>query len=136
MERKISEILINAKKLIEKKENWTTMYSARDMNGISVSPRGASAHSFCSIGAIERVCDDFMYGGPQNKATWYLRRAAKSFTTDYTRLMPISSAVGSVSDYNDNHTHVEVMAMWDKAIELALADEKRQEEAQDSPEPQ
>jgi hypothetical protein len=130
MERKVSEILINAKKLIEKKENWTTMYSARDMNGFSVSSRSASAHSFCSLGAIERVCDDFMYAGPQKKAASYLHKAEKRLFAGPFMF------IGSVSCFNDNHTHAEVMAMWDKAIELALADEKKQKEAQSSPEPQ
>lgn len=97
---KDSEILKEAKKLIENPENWTQHAYARTKHDQIIHVNSPLACKFCSLGAVEYLCDSNWSDTP---AVMFLAKAAD----------------GPIGLYNDNHTHEEVMQAWDKAIALA-----------------
>lgn len=99
---KPSEILRKAKALIDTPEKWTQKVYARDSNDNDVSYAANSACKFCSLGALHRTSDNLYL------AMDYLGKRFGTF----------------IDNYNDTHTHAEVMAKWDEAIALAEADER------------
>jgi hypothetical protein len=88
------EILIAARKLIEKPENWTQETSARDAAGRETLPTSPRAVCWCASGAILRAGR-----ADAGNALFALR------------------SVGNIAHFNDTHTHPEVLALLDKAIE-------------------
>lgn len=105
---KVRDLIISARKVIEKPENWTTQYYARDADNEMCSIESANAVCFCSLGALRKVLynnggmdifgrQDFLY----DTAAGFLKAVA---------------GIGDVADYNDNHTHAEVLALFDKTI--------------------
>jgi len=101
------QILINAKKLIAKPENW--------MQGRYGVPAPASLHGpkYVKLDAFGALCEagKGQYGGFTERAWRYLGDAidGKCFIA-----------------YNDTHTHAEVLAGFDRAI--ALFDSKAAED--------
>lgn len=93
--------LIAAKALIDTPEKWIQGNAAEDAKGNQISPHDVAAVRFCSVGALGHVFSDDEYGD----AVDYL----KSHLGGY----------GFVAEFNDTHTHAEVMAAWDRAIEAA-----------------
>lgn len=81
----------------------------------------------CSLGAIRHVAtrDPITaqvqwFGGQVLAATDYLAEGmGLSHLAQVDRLE-------AIADWNDSHTHEQVMAAWDRAIELAKADEEIQ----------
>ena len=91
------QILINAKKLIAKPESW--------MQGRYGIPAPAPAHGpeFSKLDAFGALCEagKGQYGGFTERAWRYLGDAIDG-------KCPIA--------YNDEHTHVEVLAAFDRAV--------------------
>jgi hypothetical protein len=100
---KASEILIKAKEVIVDPKNWIQRSYALDKDNNTLYGSDKNSICFCSIGAIQKV----LGRNKLNKAENFLREAAG----------------GNMVDYNDNHSHSEVMEVWDKAIELSLQNE-------------
>ncbi len=100
---KTNELLIEARRLIEKPENWLQRTYARDTDGTPVPDTDPSACRFCSKGALyaaafrNRVDED-----EEDKAS-----------------KALDAAVGGrpFVKFNDTHTHAEVLAAFDRAIE-------------------
>lgn len=69
---------------------------------------------FCSYGAL-RVAN--------NRDTDY-KLVGAEYLWKAIEMVSNGSEVYSIDQYNDSHSHSEVMAMWDRAIELAEAEEK------------
>lgn len=113
---KNSEILIKAKEVIVDPKNWVKGYYALDKNRSPVG-RGTylGAVCFCSVGAIQKVVGD------TGNVLLYLHkvREVTKFLGDV--------AGEHITEYNDNHQHYEVMEVWDKAIELSLQNELKEE---------
>lgn len=98
---KYSDYLKAAKALIDSPEKWTQGEYWRDAEGNSVD-RPVDAACMCSMGALLAT------PGPAGPvACNYLMEACND---------------QCVVEFNDTHSHAEVMQMWDKAIELALKD--------------
>lgn len=120
---KNSEILTQARKLIENEENWTHYNLARDPSSKPVDPTSPDAVCFCSVGAVAKVTNTPYK--PENDQRVY--------NCGPVRLL--SKAVGILTDfdwetiwiYNDNATssHESILAVFDKAIELAKAQESK-----------
>ena len=102
---KISEKLEAAKALIADPKNWTQDTYARDVHGEPTSPESMDAVCWCSLGALKKT-DSYLEG-----AGLLLRSISGVSKHPF------------IPSFNDTRTHEEVMAMWDRAIELAKSDE-------------
>lgn len=101
------EILIGARKLIEKPENWTQGAKSRDINGKpSVFGYKASAVCWCMLGAMEMTGKSLF---ANNKAQ---------------QVIELVINMNSIIRWNDSpdRTHAEVLAAFDRAIELCSED--------------
>ena len=97
----VRDVLIRARERISVPERWTQGAVARDINGSDVMTHSKRAVCWCSMGAIKAEAGELQY------------RAALNFLTGIQG--------ECVHEYNDTHTHTEVLAMFDKAIEEAEA---------------
>lgn len=104
------EILSKAKDLISDPAKWTTGASYRDAKGRDVS-YSAKVCSFCAIGAINAIANP-----TASVRIWPEQEEA--FTL-LQRVIVANSDDGYISAFNDNHTHAEVLAMFDLAIKNA-----------------
>lgn len=101
----VTQILVAAKALIANPVNWTQGAGARNLVGQSVPVLSDEAHSFCSLGALDKALSVRDHSpGMDEKAYSFLGKSAANV---------------SISLFNDRHSHEEVMEMWDKAIHLA-----------------
>lgn len=96
------EILKAARELISVPERWTQGAAARHKNGNVIGWNTANASCWCSTGAVM-------------KCGLHHADSALSLLAEVT-------SVGSVPYYNDTHTHAEVLAMFDRAISIAEAE--------------
>ena len=108
---KISDVLIKAKTLIKDPENWTQRVSARDNLYEPVPVMSRNAVCFCTYGAVDRALG-LEKSVHYHEVTRPLREACAAI-----------SGSSKVAEYNDTHTHLEVLALFDKAIELAKESE-------------
>ena len=93
------ETLLKAKGLISTPRSWCQHNFAVRANGQDTSAYDAEAVAWCALGAISKVRSNM-----DTPVDTYLAMAASPM---------------SVSVFNDSHTHEEVLAMFDRAIELA-----------------
>lgn len=93
------ETLKAARDLISDPARWTQKTQARDRHGRNVDFLNDDAVCWCTLGAIAKA--DFDLWGKQSDADKVLRR-----------LVPR----GLVGQFNDTHTHAEVIALFDAAI--------------------
>ena len=98
------DILKAARALIDTPEKWTRGLNARDAHGQDVRPNSLEAVCFCARGAIIRSA-----GFEHIDAYELLQNALPIGGNDF------------VPAYNDNPdtTHADIMALFDRAIELA-----------------
>lgn len=110
---RMSNILRQAKSLIEDKSKWCRNAYAFTESGLRTTGYDADACKFCSIGALQRVLPLGTGGAPAEftEAVVTLDRATEG---------------SLIHTYNDNHTHAEVMRLWDNAISLAEKEELAQ----------
>jgi len=94
----VKQILIEARELISDPRHWTTCAWARDEFGKSVGVSCGTA--FCSVGAIERAAGD-----------WRLEKYAA--LDAFRRVVQCDY----LPEFNDTHTHAEVLAAFTRAIE-------------------
>jgi hypothetical protein len=90
------EILKAAKALITDEKNWAQGCIARSASGEEVGALNPTACRFCAVGAIQKVATD----------------ESRIPVIDILR----SLAKGSVSFFNDSHSHAEVLSLFDLAI--------------------
>lgn len=112
-ERSAAEILRAARKRIEDPERWTTEQYARTESGASADPNEESACKWCAKGAI---CAELGVSDPlplESPLLWFLRKAAS---------VKYGSTCGDVVTINDTRGHAAVLALYDRAIELAEAE--------------
>lgn len=96
-------MLVEARKLISNKENWTQGAYAQDSKGRPVTGRSPYATCFCAFGAIDKIAE--MAFNP-----------VKSIRSQLEYLDLFTEDIGVIK-YNDSHTHEEVLSLFDKAIE-------------------
>lgn len=100
------ETLIAARDLITPPERWTTGFRARFENRMLCDPRDPDAVCFCAVGAIHKFCYDERW---TDTSAFKLLRLGMDPTMDYV----------DIARWNDTHTHAEVLAAFDRAIEFA-----------------
>lgn len=99
------EYLRAAKALIQNPDNWC--------KGAMRKPKADGTCRFCAAGAVNEVC-------PVGVGGWRITENLQVFKvlTDVVRGLPREQSL-SAPHFNDSHTHAEVMALFDKAIEQA-----------------
>lgn len=102
---KTSEILRAARALIEDPAHWTKETYARTRTGRECAIDSRSAVAFCAIGSLTRIRTDA-------DAFLGARRGLAVCCGD------------SIADFNDTHTHTEVIAAFDCAIKKAEQEEQ------------
>ncbi len=101
------ELLTSARNLIADPEHWTQRAFARDGFGNSIGPTADSACSWCSLGALTKSFGNI----------WWPESHCEPLEQAIGQLHPDN--LMSLADFNDSHTHQEVLAVFDKAIENA-----------------
>lgn len=107
----IAATLTAARALIASPENWTTEKMARTVDDDLALPNDALACKFCAMGAIKRAqwgITDLHYATGSSLAFLYLKDT----------LMRVHN-YNNIPHFNDTHTHAEVIALFDAAIESA-----------------
>jgi hypothetical protein len=114
------EGLVKSRKLIEREENWCVGYLHRMTFG------GLQQH--CAVGAIQwGIC---VPGERSNPREGRLFDDTLAFLASFVPKKTLRSAWDHVAFYNNEHTHKDVLALFDKAIERC----KQIEELKTSPE--
>lgn len=106
---KPSDILKAGLALIRDKAHWTQHAAARNKYRKTVDATNPDACSWCSYGALLKTTND-------TDASMYDIESYLYQAVAYT---------GSYIFFNDTRSHADVVAMWEKAIRLAEADEVR-----------
>ncbi|KQS84282.1 hypothetical protein [Rhizobium sp. Leaf383] len=112
----IYSVLERAQSLIRDPKNWAKEAYARDENGSDVTERDCNLYEatdpratcWCSVGAVLKVAD-LPISTDNHPALSLLEKAAGG------------SGPGLIPEVNDGSTHAEIMALFDKAKELARA---------------
>lgn len=103
------EQLLAARKLIADPNKWTQGVLARTAARGRVSPESSYATCWCSLGALHRVTSNTHVDKRVHdlllKAVWEVEPSFKGF----------------FYEYNDSHTHAEVLGCFDRAIASAGA---------------
>lgn len=99
------QVLQDARTLIANRENWTKGENARDHKGMAVETEDPRAVCFCAEGAIRRASGDRL-----------------NFEA-IDALCAVTRGAKALWRWNDvrGRTHSQVLAAFDRAIELALA---------------
>lgn len=94
-DKSVLEVLVEARRLIERPECWTQGGYGRRADGTSVGERDPWACAFCMGGAVERAGGGLIYGA-----------CAKAMGLEY------------FAAFNDapGRTHAEVLAKFDEGI--------------------
>ena len=100
----VKELLIAARAKIEKPENWTTGWYAKTATGRQCNTDDPEAICFCSMGAIDAAAGIDVY---------LAQRAYYELQLVLERI--IYPGFG-IAEFNDTHTHAQVLDMFDKAI--------------------
>lgn len=99
------ELLQRVRKRIRDPKRWTQNAIARNYSGAPVWPENQSAVCWCVVGAIVREVYE------SGERDWYT--ADKIADILHHNQMRRSSLI----DFNDSHTHEEVLAIIDRAIQ-------------------
>lgn len=113
---KPSEILIEARKLIDTPDKWTTGCLARTKGGQSIRYSSEHAACFCALGAIYRA----------NRGTYEQHRQPsdnREMEREAERAIQLATK-GNVPEWNDapERTHDEVLEAYDIAIAALVAE--------------
>ena len=102
-----------ARKLIEKKENWTTRTFARTIEGYQTVPESPDAIQWCAVGALKRS-----FGVDDHANDYFVGLKLLKDCIPTRRI-----TTGEVTTFNDASMspahHQKVLAMFDCAIEKA-----------------
>jgi hypothetical protein len=104
------QVLINARALIADPQHWARGVLAQTADGRPIAWYQSSADRWCAVGAINRAAYDLL--GDLNKA----RRIGKEVASI---VYPHRWFGWALPDINDAQGHTAVLALFDKALELA-----------------
>jgi len=104
------EVLKSARELLSDSKRWTRGWYARDKYGHRKMWNSDNAVRYCSMGAVHKVA-----GNRHPNAIMYLNRI----------INPLHPDDIIVVGYNDNHTHKDILEMFDKAIDLCEKENKK-----------
>lgn len=104
-----SQLLRQARALIEDESRWWD--GNRTFANFFMDSAGRNVPRICSIQALRQAFLTEADAGALCAAGAYLMQAIGV------------TGVNTIPQFNDSHSHAEVMAMWDRAIDLAEAAE-------------
>ncbi len=110
VEKSAFETLKAARGLITDVNKWTQKFYARNKDGLPCGPTHPDAVRFCSIGAMYAVTGKNTYGSVID----YLYKAVNQLAEPKKE-----AETWGLAEYNDTHTHAEVLEVYDLAIEMA-----------------
>lgn len=112
-----SEILKAARALITSPDNWTQGSYARNAIGLTTLIASGEACRFCSLGAIERIMHISRDNLRRNRdvAAGDVRKCLVQAIYKYQ-----GGVKSTIARFNDHHTHSEVLAVFDLAIDESL----------------
>ncbi len=93
-------ILQRARARIASPANWLRRLDSANQHGCRVDPKHPSACRFCLLGAIQAECDS---------------RLEVDVVCNW--VIDTHNPTHAIVSYNDSHTHTEVLAAIDRAIE-------------------
>jgi hypothetical protein len=101
------EVLKGARELLSDRKRWTKHAYARDLQSTPTNAKNPTACKWCLAGAFSKISvyEDYI------KACDIITRAISSETKGIY-------VFKGLTIFNDTHTHREVLAILDKAIEL------------------
>lgn len=99
----VQSILTKARELISDPAHWTQGEMARNSRGKQEAACSGAAVKWCALGAIIRMADEPLV---EKRTIIALTRLLRGSIANY----------GSIADYNDTHSHSEVLALLDAAI--------------------
>jgi hypothetical protein len=114
------DALKDARAIIEDPAKWTRGKAAADASGRFVQPTARDAVCWCVQGALERA-----YGGmgttkEERQATWDAFDLLDGVAADMDPEFDDDYPEGTASAwFNDHHSHDEVLALIDRAIQKA-----------------
>lgn len=94
------EILVAAREKISAPERWTQFVGARTDDGYATYWGDPEAVCWCALGAVSAIDDRQRNVAVQSGAIKALQQSAGS----------------ALTEYNDTHTHADVLALFDCAI--------------------
>lgn len=113
----ILAILTDARKLIEKKENWVKYNYYLRKNGLDC---------YCASGAIHvaggsfKIIDERLHTSTSTPIERFRCINASNYLLQANNLInERRTAITTLSSFNDKHTHTEVLTLFDTAIEKA-----------------
>ena len=99
------EILEKARELISDESRWTQGSYAKDEKGEGTLPWREEAVCFCALGAIKKAGN---FHDDCSEPAIFLGRVLRD-----------DMGLHSVDEYNDSHSHADVLALFDRAIAAA-----------------
>jgi len=105
MTKTVTEIISDAKKLIEDPEHWVQYTMAHDSQGNTVDPEDKEAVSFCSVGALYNTIS------PREKEFYRAIHYLNDASRELTGILVVSA--------NDTCSHRSIMRIFDNAIKNA-----------------
>ena len=120
--RSVKVVLVGALALISSPEAWCQEVSAQTASGGKTHTTSNTAAKWCAVGAVwKSVEDNFPEKGveAQEAGNWALRFLEKTMTGKITmdkKKFWSNESVSNVLEYNDSHTHAQVVGSFEKAI--------------------
>lgn len=113
----VFENLIRARGVISIPERWTQGHFARYACGAGTSPTSQFASCFCALGAVERVMGCRAYRSKEVELLAESVGDKEQLPSDDN--LRGNAVFNLVHTFNDNHSHEDVLSMFDRAISLA-----------------
>ena len=99
-------VLIRARARIADREHWTKGTLAADGDGNEVLPKSRRAVRWCALGALYRVTSPVKGH----------RSASELLAAEIHGGPAFGDADYRITEFNDSHTHKQVLALYDRAI--------------------
>ena len=117
---KVSDLLINARALIEDEGNWCQKTGwvryAGDYDGLG----GPRPDQMCVTSAVRRAAYELEKTIGEKRTNFLKHRGVASLNTAASRANgKVGTRHGEAARYNDSHTHGETLALFDTAIAQA-----------------
>ena len=105
------ETLKAARDLISDPARWTKVRLAKDANNKTVNVYDPNAFCFCAMGALLSV-------SKLEASHWVIAQASDALNSNLPAefIRAYNHEYCSFTDFNDTHTHAEVLALFDAAI--------------------